>query len=494
MGIFEDIPITFSDACLALRVHPTDEALKTHVRDLFLTLRKEIPELRTILLRKYQESLPRHLFKQHPEGEATAITASLESIDRAARRVTSRVNALESEISVQTLRQIFSVDDAVSKSRVNLERLSDELRSLRLAQIEAEARSARRHDQVERNLHTFVESIRQAVGRQLKDCQSQFRQGFSGIQDKLLEHMKRDNDPPAAIPALPVPGAYYVQAPTVYVLATSPTSILLSFDECYTLLGIRDSLFLTKDLGKILRSSRALPKNALKRATWLLNLDRFKTWADISRRSSDLILVNSHLNVLIIGKISSLSVFAATLASMPRISPNLVLISHYCGLHTSPRDVMAGPKGMLRSLIAQLILLRRHDQVRTTISLDESLVNDIAIQDLRGLCEILRSLLSQFPQETTIFGALDNISEFKTSLYGWELDMGEIIRCLRFIVGQMRWGPKLKEFLTAANRSITIYRQIDEADCISLSAGRINSHSAERRSLESEWQQALSPG
>jgi hypothetical protein len=56
MAAFEDIPITFSDACFALRAHPTDEALRTHVRELFLTLRKEIPELRTVLLRQHQES------------------------------------------------------------------------------------------------------------------------------------------------------------------------------------------------------------------------------------------------------------------------------------------------------------------------------------------------------------------------------------------------------------------------------------------------------
>jgi hypothetical protein len=53
-----------------------------------------------------------------------------------------------------------------------------------------------------------VEFISQTVGQQLENCQSHFRQGFSGIQDKLLEQMKRDTDTPAA---LPVPNVYYVQ-------------------------------------------------------------------------------------------------------------------------------------------------------------------------------------------------------------------------------------------------------------------------------------------
>jgi flagellar biosynthesis/type III secretory pathway protein FliH len=77
--------------------------------------------------------VPRRLFKQHPEAEATAVTASLEAIDRAAHRVTSRVNPLAHETSVQTFRQTLSIGDEVSKTRADLGNLSDKLSSLRLA-------------------------------------------------------------------------------------------------------------------------------------------------------------------------------------------------------------------------------------------------------------------------------------------------------------------------------------------------------------------------
>jgi hypothetical protein len=53
---FEDIPFTFSAACDAIRIHPTDIPLRSYVKELFLTLVDEIPKLVNIVLRQHRGS------------------------------------------------------------------------------------------------------------------------------------------------------------------------------------------------------------------------------------------------------------------------------------------------------------------------------------------------------------------------------------------------------------------------------------------------------
>lgn len=53
---FEDIPLTFSKACDAVKIHPNDDILRTNVEELFQTLLEEIPKLISILLRRHKGS------------------------------------------------------------------------------------------------------------------------------------------------------------------------------------------------------------------------------------------------------------------------------------------------------------------------------------------------------------------------------------------------------------------------------------------------------
>jgi len=53
---FEDIPLTFSKACEAVKIHPDDHALRASVEALFQTVVKETPQLINILLRRHTGS------------------------------------------------------------------------------------------------------------------------------------------------------------------------------------------------------------------------------------------------------------------------------------------------------------------------------------------------------------------------------------------------------------------------------------------------------
>ncbi|KAK7427912.1 hypothetical protein QQZ08_005524 [Neonectria magnoliae] len=98
LAAFEDIPIAFPEAVHAQRAHPMDEQLRGFIKNLYSTLREEIPKLTTILLRQRKGSLLRRLLKQHPETEASSIDSSLETITRASHRVTTRVSILANQV------------------------------------------------------------------------------------------------------------------------------------------------------------------------------------------------------------------------------------------------------------------------------------------------------------------------------------------------------------------------------------------------------------
>lgn len=492
MAAFEDIPFTFSEACIALRAHRDDPPLRTYVEELYQTLREQIPILEEILLRKHKGSFARRILKQHPEVEAKAIDNALTLVTRASHRVTARVGTLSREVGAETLRETKALGAGVSKTQDGMNKLLDSVESVRLAQLE----SSEKYERQERLIHGFVERINDGFQRQQDDCRSHCPASCSQIQDLLQDMItcSQSTGPPPIMgyASLPAPQP----SPWNRCLPYAASCICMSYDELFILLNIPDPMKPTTDLHQVIKGSYTQDKTALGRATWLLNMDRFKNWADIKIYASDLILVNGHLSGLTRGKISPLSVLAATLASLPLSSPQTLILSHFCGLHTNPRDPMAGPRGMLRSLVAQLLLIQRAEHAFTTINLDETLVHQVLNHDLAGLCEVFRALLMQVHPETTVYCVLDNISEFEASHFGWEYEMSDVVYFLQTMMmpGQPRFGPRLKFLLTAANRSIKVYRQLNPADVISLSAAHVNSHSVQKLSLQKDCQRAISPG
>ena len=56
LAAFEDIPMTFMEACHALSAHPKDEPLRTCVFELYLIVKEQVTKLTEVLLRKHKAS------------------------------------------------------------------------------------------------------------------------------------------------------------------------------------------------------------------------------------------------------------------------------------------------------------------------------------------------------------------------------------------------------------------------------------------------------
>ncbi|KAM5358870.1 hypothetical protein ACJZ2D_014929 [Fusarium nematophilum] len=491
LSAFEDIPITFSEACHALVARPNDERLRNFVWDLFATVKEEISKLTEILLRKHKVSLPKKILRQHPENEAASIDRSLELIGRASRRVSVRVSTLANETMIETLRETMNVGQETSRTQSAISELRERLDSVQRSQLEMERNSSARYERQESLAHTFFTSINQNLQHSLSGCESQFRLGFSGMQESLQELMWHAQPTlQSALGNIPTQSPYGHCGLDCPPATSMPISVSMSYDELYMILRLPDPLFLVNDLGLVLRASNAIGHNGLSRGAWLLNMDRFKVWAQIPNGSSDFVLVDGHLGEYCRGKISPLSVLSAIFASMNKHS-HFMILTHFCGLHTSMADPMSGCRGMLRGLIAQLIINRRNDYRSTRVCLGDELLQAITQHDLEALCQLFQALLSEIHPDTTIYCVIDDVSQFETTLGGWGEELYHVVHMMQTLSRQRRWGPVFKVLLTTAHRSIQVYRQIDTGDVISLSAGNRSSMPMQRLSIEGGWSGAL---
>lgn len=90
-----------------------------------------------------------------------------------------------------------------------------------------------------------------------------------------------------------------------------------------------------------------------------------------------------------------------------RNSDNKIILSFFCTSHQHPKDPDAGPAGVMRNLIAQLLLSYKDFElatVRQLRSLDYDSVED--------LCDIFEMLIAQLPLDYILFIVIDSISVF----------------------------------------------------------------------------------
>lgn len=270
------------------------------------------------------------------------------------------------------------------------------------------------------------------------------------------------------------------------------TSLSMTYTDLFTALDLPNPLFLADDVEQVLRISNDL--GGLERGRWLLVTDRFRAWAQYQKPKADLILVNGHLSDVTVGKVSALSVIVALIASM-RKEPQFVILHHFCGLHTHLNDPVSGPRGLVWSLTAQLVLQldQRKGGLAHFPNMNEMFLQDVGQHNFIALCLLFEQLFYQLHPSLTVYCVLDNISEFETTMSGWGSELCEFVNLLQRIAGERGQGPILKVMMTTANKSIRVYRQLELSNEISLCAGNFLPHSAQQLAFQHDMQRAMLP-
>lgn len=207
-----------------------------------------------------------------------------------------------------------------------------------------------------------------------------------------------------------------------------------------------------KDLNRVLANkNKHSDDTQVEIQTLLLRHERTVQW--IGGVTSDLILVDAHQYNANMPKISAASVFGASLlTTLLGTSPGAIAVHYFCGVHSLQRDEWYGPRGLIRFITMQLLLwLKAHQRIDLTFIDSDEFLQDLESHDMSSLCHLLHSIITQFPEDLTIWVLVDSIQHLdKPGLFA---DLEFIMDFFRYLVNDTMFGPAVKIFITNPNHS-----------------------------------------
>ncbi len=236
---------------------------------------------------------------------------------------------------------------------------------------------------------------------------------------------------------LPAPtGMPSPQMAAAYPVSMEPAlpRAVLSAPELLELLGVPPERMVS-DLAAVVREGMHLDGSALIQVQSLLKMDRFWQW--FSSDDADLLMVDGMLaESPTAGRISPLSALCATLIgslvqarSVAGSGIETIPLYFFCGMHISVGDGLAGPQGLMRCLLARLLLEAQAAFAETArpgtggilpldgIVTDPAVVEALRHYDLAALCQVFRLLAARFPQRaglvTRLYCVVDGFSWYE---------------------------------------------------------------------------------
>lgn len=198
----------------------------------------------------------------------------------------------------------------------------------------------------------------------------------------------------------------------------------------------------------------------------LIRNSKFETW--LKSRDAQVLLVDGNSLSEALSRTSPLSLLCATLAQSFVDIESAVCLQFFCGLHTSSNDSLSGPKGLIRSLISQLLSYSSFDLgfINSRISRDR-----IQNYELDHLCELFRRLLCQISIDNVVFCIIDSISLYEKA--EWRQDVCFVVRKLREFTETEELNTVFKFLITSSSRSRHVNDHIARQDQLVLPRGQV---------------------
>ena len=221
------------------------------------------------------------------------------------------------------------------------------------------------------------------------------------------------------------------------------------------------------DIASNLRIAWILPSTSQDRAVALMRLPKMHAW--ITAEGSCALFVNGNAVDTLVNQ-SPLSFVCAKLVDSIRpidresrdgaFSETLAL-SFFCGQHRSFEDTDAGPRGLIRNLLAQLLKAYR--------DFDLALIRrllQVHASDVNGFCAVFASLVRQVPPRIKVFCIIDSVTFYEESRSRRD-ETYTIVQTLVDIARQDdEYGPVFKLLLTSPGSSRELYKILDKEDVV----------------------------
>ncbi|KAH9897443.1 hypothetical protein F4778DRAFT_235282 [Xylariomycetidae sp. FL2044] len=392
--------------------------------------------------------------------EADKIEKVLERINTKSKEMDSAIRHIQMKLDAKSRAEI----DAMIKG---LSLVYNEVRQLpkRTDYVEF-ARSFQ-----ESMMDTVRKEVRSSVQDLIKDQQLAHTQSLGGIAAEvktLLLHMTQENE--SLKEANAFLSAQNRQIGYQYSRQASP--IPAPIVEPFDLLQIMevDPNSSTEELRLILRQSNRMSEDDKGRARWLMKTPQFHTW--VNSPSDSLLQADGSMGLQ---KISPMSVLTGTLAISFAELPSTVTVFFFCGNNledSASPDSTSGPRGMLRSLITQLLVWFRPPLPNLGGVDSHQFVHDLHARAFPALCEVFRILVEQIPTGTRFCCLIDGVSWYEQDR--WVDDMRFFVGMFRDMMNRPR-GPVKTMLLTSPHSSAGLRDMVDlDREYVSLAPGNID--------------------
>jgi hypothetical protein len=230
-----------------------------------------------------------------------------------------------------------------------------------------------------------------------------------------------------------------------------------------TLLALLDMPNLEEvDLEHIMRTRELLPTDDRERAEQLVRSRKFQDWV-VAPASRELLV---HGDLEGTHYVSALSFLCSTLIESLKEMNQFLPLIFFCGRHVDDNDVHAGGRGMIKSLIAQLLRQRSFDTSLLDREVNISLVKE---GDIKQLSALFGWLAHQLAEDVTLFCFIDGIKYYERDQYSD--DMGEVLRSLLDLTEDRNMHNTFKILVTSPSET-KIVRQAFDNECILSMAGQ----------------------
>ena len=224
-----------------------------------------------------------------------------------------------------------------------------------------------------------------------------------------------------------------------------------------------DIELLPNDVESMLQSVWRLPISAQDRAVTIMGSSQFHNWLTNAQPSALFINGNHDASArqsplsYICSKLID-SIFSCVGRSM---YPSILAFAFFCGQHMDADDPAAGLAGMMRNLLAQLLLSHSAFKLTTIKRL-----LDIDPSEAEELCTTFADLIEQLPRRYLVFCIIDGMTLYEDSPTRCEAAAGATRILLEAMESCKTKGCIFKLLVTCPGNSRALYREFNDEETI----------------------------
>ncbi|KAE9373805.1 hypothetical protein N431DRAFT_407513 [Stipitochalara longipes BDJ] len=339
----------------------------------------------------------------------------------------------------------FNIDDLLAEVRCSSERVRACVEEVIDDMIVSTHQTVVGNNMVSKDIYVIAQQTEEEVGQLREKIEEILKQqksfqaaldaasGKNGLLSFLMEYVKPEQSGEYKTPK---------ESPPVYEPSTPVTpKQLLGLMNVHHLRALDDEQH-------IIRRCQSLDSEAISHAATIFQTTQVQKL--LQAPESGVVLVNGYTDRSQNTKITPITYVCATLTCALRRSASAnVVLAFFCGQHSSSQDDLLGPQGLLRSLVADIVLsLAQNECILEAAPIwFPASQRDFEELSFKDICQLFFHLVELVPKEIPVYCVVDGISFYERE--GWREDYDIMMECFGSLIANNAVATAFKLLLTS---------------------------------------------